>query len=454
MRLSQQHLRYVRLLEMSAPELDEAVERELEDNPALEEVPGTRPLPSSPLPSTAGSLPFHSPLSSTPELPGRPEIVVGDSGESIYDHLRAQLRERSLDPMVREVAEYLIDSVDANGYLRRALPLLEEDMAFHHGLEVSHATAREALEVVRSLDPPGVGAADLRDALILQLHRLPRSQHRDDALQILDTQFEAFAMKHTHRIVSLLHISEVRVADAVALIRTLNPKPGAPFGGAAADTANVIVPDFVISYDPDGRLTLALNNSIPELRIESSFAEAVDSMNRARKERLANHGGNEFVAARFADARDFIRILSQRQQTMMAVMTAIMQIQSEYFATEDVYRLRPMMIKDITALTGLDISAVSRATASKFVSTPWGVFPLRFFFSDTIGAERDTETLTNRKAEAEIKRIVDAEDKRHPLSDEKIRQAMLERGYDIKRRTVAKYRDRVGIPVARLRVKM
>lgn len=163
--------------------------------------------------------------------------------------------------------------------------------------------------------------------------------------------------------------------------------------------------------------------------------------------------GTEFITSRYNDARDFINILRQRQETLINVMTAIMQIQHDYFMTEDVYRLKPMMIKDIAAITGYDLSVISRATNNKYVSTPWGIFPLRFFFSDSIGEESDdsSETLTNRKIEAEIEDIVNKEDKRHPLSDERIKDIMLERGYDVSRRTIAKYRDRKGIPVARLR---
>lgn len=258
-------------------------------------------------------------------------------------------------------------------------------------------------------------------------------------------------MKHTHKIISGLRIGQERVKEAIDLILTLNPKPGASLDSTSYRT-NVIVPDLVVSNE-DGHLSVSLNNRVPELAIDRTFSEAVREMEETAASRRKARKGQEFVISRFNDARDFIRILRQRQETLIGVMTAIMKIQEEYFRTEDVYRLKPMMIKDISAMTGYDISVISRATNNKYVATPWGIFPLRFFFSDSIGEEGEdtSEALTNRKVEAEIAAIVEGEDKRHPLSDEKIKDMMEARGYEVSRRTVAKYRDRQGIPVARLR---
>jgi RNA polymerase sigma-54 factor len=325
-------------------------------------------------------------------------------------------------------------------------------MAFGPGIDVTETEAKEALDTVQDLEPYGVGAADLRECLRLQLVHLPQSQRRDDAIDIIDKQFEAFTMKHTHRIISGLKIDRERAKEAVDLILSLNPKPGAAVN-TDWDSANIIVPDLVV-WNEDGNLSVALNNRIPELEIDRSFSEAVAEMEGQAKRRQKK--GTEFITSRYNDARDFIRILKQRQETLMSVMTAIVKIQHDYFMTQDVYRLKPMMIKDISAITGLDLSVISRATNNKYVATPWGVFPLRFFFSDSIGDEGDepSDALTNRKIEAEIAALVEKEDKRHPLSDEKIRLEMEARGYDVSRRTVAKYRDRQGIPVARLRKEM
>ena len=200
------------------------------------------------------------------------------------------------------------------------------------------------------------------------------SQPKEDALKIIESQFEAFSMKHTHRIITGLKIDKERVRRAIDLILTLNPKPGASINSDAGNT-NIIIPDLVISTE-DGILSVATNNRIPELAIDRSFSEAVREMESGERRKAKR--GSEFITSRYNDARDFIKILRQRQETLITVMTAIMKIQHEYFMTQDVYRLKPMMIKDISAMTGLDLSVISRATNNKYVATPWGIFPLRF----------------------------------------------------------------------------
>lgn len=446
MRLSAQQLRFVKLLEFNAPELEDAIEREIEDNPALEVVEEA--------PQQERELPrYRTDVNNTSADDwSNYDFSPADSGETLYDSLLRQLSERNLSENELNAAKYIVGNLDSNGYLRRQLPNIINDMAFGPGIEVSIDEAQTALDTVKDLEPYGVGASDLRECLLIQLRHLSESQERDDAIKIIDSQFEAFSMKHTHRIITGLKMDKERVKNAIDLIVSLNPKPGASIN-PDSENANIIIPDLIINNE-DGDLSVALNNRIPELDIDRSFSEAVREMEATAKKRAKK--GSEFVITRFNDAKDFIRILKQRQETLISVMTAIMKIQEEYFQTQDVYRLKPMMIKDVAALTGFDLSVISRATNNKYVATPWGIFPLRFFFSDSIGDEGDdtTEILTNRKIEAEISALVEKEDKRHPLSDEKIRQEMQERGYDVSRRTVAKYRDRQGIPVARLRKEM
>lgn len=446
MRLSAQQLRFVKLLEFNAPELEDAIEREIEDNPALEVVEEA--------PQQERELPrYRTDVNNTSADDwSNYDFSPADSGETLYDSLLRQLSERNLSENELNAAKYIVGNLDSNGYLRRQLPNIINDMAFGPGIEVSIDEAQTALDTVKDLEPYGVGASDLKECLLIQLRHLSESQERDDAIKIIDSQFEAFSMKHTHRIITGLKMDKERVKNAIDLIVSLNPKPGASIN-PDSENANIIIPDLIINNE-DGDLSVALNNRIPELDIDRSFSEAVREMEATAKKRAKK--GSEFVITRFNDAKDFIRILKQRQETLISVMTAIMKIQEEYFQTQDVYRLKPMMIKDVAALTGFDLSVISRATNNKYVATPWGIFPLRFFFSDSIGDEGDdtTEILTNRKIEAEISALVEKEDKRHPLSDEKIRQEMQERGYDVSRRTVAKYRDRQGIPVARLRKEM
>lgn len=470
MRLSLQQLRYVKLLELNAPELESAVERELEENPALEATDAPSEAEKSAEMTEDGS-PFEESSEELQrndydddDLPpagftlrrgaavGSPEFTPADSDESLYDILNQQIDQKALAPLVAETAHYIIGSLDSNGYLRRGLEAVVDDMAFGPGIAVDMNTAREALEAVQSLEPAGVGATDLRDCLLLQLRRLPASQERDDATAILTDEFEEFALKHTHRLVSNLRIPERRIKQAIELIVSLNPKPGATVGTSASDRSMSIIPDFFID-NTDGEITISLNNSVPELRIDESFADAVRRMKDNAATRAARKG-NDFILNRYNDARDFIRLLRQRNETLFAVMTAIVQIQRDYFLSEDQSRLRPMMIKDISALTGYDISVISRATANKYAATPWGIFPLRYFFTESYNDEEGEEMFTRRQVEQEMRALVDAEDKRHPLSDENLRELLAAKGFDVSRRTVAKYRDLQGIPVARLRKEM
>lgn len=442
--LSPQQIRFVKLLEMNTPELEETVKKELEENVALEE--------KEPVSDNYVDSPVNSSFHRSSSEEESPVFTPSDREESIYDNLFAQLAERDLSEKIEEGAKYIIGNLDSNGYLDRPLTNIMDDLAFNEDIDLSPDEAQKALQAVRSLDPPGIGAFNLQDSLLLQLNALPQSTIRDNAIKILSDAYEAFTMKHKHRIISQLHLSASEVDEALDLIKTLNPRPGASLGSSARDEATVIIPDFIVNVE-DEDITVSLNSRIPELQIDTSFEKAVANMERSAKGRAKK--GSEYIMRNYNDAREFIAILSQRQRTMMDVMTAIVKIQKEYFLTQDVYSLRPMMIKNVAELTGLDFSVISRATNGKYVSTPWGIFPLRFFFSDSVGnISEGAEALTNRKIEEEIRSLVEKEDKKHPLSDQHIMEEMAKRGFDISRRTVAKYRDRMRIPVARLRKEM
>lgn len=456
---------------MNAPELDEAVTREMEANPALEAMDDAGVEQQEQENSLGDDTPVYlrRARNADPDASYR-DFAPADYSESLYDVLSRQVDELELPEEVAAMAHYIIGNLDSNGYLQRSLPRMLDDIAINTGNEVPAAVAREAYDVVRGLDPAGVGAENLRDCLLLQLRRLPQSAERDDAINIIENYFEAFSMRHSHKIISGAKMSKDRLDRANELILTLNPKPGASYGGESETAAGVVVPDFVVSRD-NGELFISLNNRIPDLAVEESFSEAMKGMEHRRGRPKK---GTEYVYSRYNEARDFINVLNQRQQTMMSVMTAIVNFQREYFETGDVYQMRPMMLKDLSRVTGLDASVISRATNNKYVAMPWGaVVSLRSFFSDNVakgssgpsvgekGKPADNEDgadnasgediLTNRKIEATIASLVDAEDKRHPLSDEKLRHKLLEQGYDISRRTIAKYRDRQGILVARLR---
>lgn len=462
-RLTQQQLRFVRLLELNAPEIDDAVERELEANPALT-IEHADPTPdlSSDAPDSNTPTYFNFGSRRLNADPDTPSFTPRDNSETLADILIRQISERDVSPEVAETARYIVGNLDSNGWLTRSLPRMLDDLAINRGQHVDDAIGREALDLVRSLDPAGVGAENLADTLLLQLRRLPESQRRDDAIGIISKFFREYHMRHSHKIISGLGISRERLDDANALILSLNPKPGAPYGGAEETAAAIIIPDFIVT-DDDGELSIQLNGRTPELTIEESFAEAMREMEQQSKN---TRKGSEFISSRFNDARDFIQIIQRRNRTLMSVMTAILSYQKEYFRTGDVFTLRPMMLKDLAATTGLDISVISRATANKSVAMPWGeVLPLRSFFSGKVNApapghakpspenETDDNDLTNRQIQAAISRLISKEDPGHPLSDERLRAILEQQGYDISRRTVAKYRDRAGIPIARLRKK-
>lgn len=451
--ITQLQLRYVNALEKNAREFDQEVEKELEENSALEAEadPGHEELQLKET-HAASYYPF---LYSGAD--DRPEFTPRDDSETLYDSLRTQLSERSLPDDVREAASYIIDSLEPDGYLRRPLSALAEDMMFHHGLSFPEGVMREAVEAIRAMDPPGVGADSLQQCLLLQLHRLQPSAVSRDALRIVEKKFDALTSRHYHKIISGLKIKEEDLRKALDLIVSLNPRPGLAVGNLTDDAVNVVVPDFIISEDADtGELSISLNNRIPELKISESFTSAVKALDLEKRKRKAKTPENQYILSHFNEASDFIKVFRQRQQTLYMVMSAIVKLQRDYFETADIYALHPMMLKDLERETGLDKSTISRATKNKFVDLPWGTYPLRFFFSDTKGskekaAEGDGPALTNRKIEAEIKKIIEEEDKKHPLSDAALLKELHSRGLDIARRTVTKYRERCGIPSSRFR---
>lgn len=449
--ITQRQLRFVNALEKTAQEFDREVEKELEENNALEAEPD----------------PGHSELRfPDPERTPRyyqthqsafeeaPEFAPRDYSATLYDSLRTQLAEqRSLSPDTVKAAEYIIDSLEPDGYLRLSLEDIREDMEFHHGLYLPEEALQEALRAIRGMDPAGIGASDLRDCLLLQLRRLSPSPVLSDAIAIVEKKFDALSSRHYHKILSGLRMKEERLRPALELITSLNPRPGLAIGDDTEST-NIVIPDFIISEDTEtGEFTIHVNNRIPELRIAESFESAIKDLETSRRQRLAKSDANQYVLSKLNDAREFIQIFKQRQQTLFMVMSAIVKLQREYFETADIYNLRPMMLKDIERETGLDLSTISRATKNKSVDLPWGVFPLRFFFTQSQGGGEgaDGSAITNRQIEEEIRKIVNEENKKRPLSDQAIAVKLEERGYPISRRTVTKYRERIDIPIARLR---
>lgn len=465
-RLSPMQMRLVRMLEMSEPEIEEEVRREIDDNPALEAVehPASSEHDEQPYGESAEQMqladyaseddipPYRLEASNRGFDSGYIEPVAVAAGESLMESLMSQLAQTDLDRRQLAIASYIVGNLDDNGYMTRTLPQIEDDLAIDAGIEVSMDELKEIFARIRSLDPAGVGAYDLRDCLSLQLRRLPDMPPVKVAREIVSDYFDIFSLRHFDRLASALGVSRDELREADEVIRSLDPKPASLFGESDADErARHIIPDFYVDVDQNDRITVTMPNNIPELSIERSFDIAADNtvreadMSRSRREALA------FISRKRQEASDFIELLRMRRVTLMNVMEAIARIQREFFITEDEEHLRPMVLKDIAAITGQDISVISRATAGKYVATQAGVYPLKFFFNERVG---ESDDVSSREIMAAIQRQIEAEDSASPLSDDALTARLTAEGYDIARRTVAKYRERLGIPVARLRKKI
>jgi len=475
-RLTPLQVRYVRMLEMSGPEFEDEIRNAVDEMPALEasspEMPGPEADEAA---ATEDGSRFSESASemqiadyrSEDDIPdylargmygrsqgtadsGFQEPVAAAGAESLFDNLTRQLDELEISPDERVIARYIIGNLDDNGYLTRDIPSLADDIAVAEGRDFPSDLIREVWRKVRTLDPPGVGAVDLRDCLLLQLRRLPRSVETLSASEIIRDYFDLFAKKHFSRIATSMGIDEDRLRAALAVIGRLNPKPGGLLE-TPGGTAQAVIPDFMVEADPEGNLSLTLLNHVPELSIERSFA--ADTPLPEASPRAAN-AARMFLKQKRDEASDFIKLVGMRQQTLFTVMSAILKCQREFFLTEDEARIKPMVLRELAAMTGLDLSVVSRATQGKYVMTPHGVYPLKMFFNERLrkdappGEETDN---TTPRIMAAMKSIIEREDKSHPLSDEQITRRLTADGFDIARRTVAKYREKLGFPVGRLR---
>ncbi|MCM1505368.1 MAG: RNA polymerase factor sigma-54 [Muribaculum sp.] len=456
-RLSPVQVKFGQMLEMSAPEAEDEVRRALDDNPALEIAEGHDDVPKDEFTESPEDLQLAD-YRSDEDVPyyrthirnrsdDEPyyEPMAVDTSSTIIDALTAQLAEHNLTDRQRMMAIYVIGNLDDNGYLTRDVNSMAYDVESHTGVSVSPAEMKEVLEVVRSLDPPGIGAIDLRDCLLLQLKRLPATDTSRLATEVVGHYFDLFALKHYSRISASLGITPDTLREAVNLIRTLNPKPAALLGEDPADEKKQhIVPDFYVEAE-GGSVTLTLPNSIPELQVEETFRDKHPAGGGSDAENEASL----FIKQKRSEAEEFIQVVKMRQATLFRTMSAIVRIQHDFFANgEDESLLHPMILKDIAAITHDDLSVISRATSGKYVATPSAIYPLRMFFKEHPRVE---DSVSSREAMAALKTLVEGEDKSHPLSDEAIMSELDRLGYPIARRTVAKYREKLGIPVARLR---
>ena len=379
------------------------------------------------------------------------EMVYGDT-TSFYDKLKEQMDMQILTDKEKQIMEYLIGSLDEDGLLRKDLDSICDELIIYHNIDVSEKEIEHVLHKLQSFDPAGVGGRSLQECLLLQVKRLPKGVLRKTMEEVFEDYFDEFTKKHWDKIKSGLELNETQLETLKDEIRKLNPKPGASLGETDGRNMQQINPDFIVDTADDGTITFTLNRgNMPELTVSPSFTDMIetykkhkDQMSRKDKEALL------YAKEKVDKAQGFIEAIKQRRHTLIITMKAIIDIQRQFFLDGDEANLKPMILKDVAERTKLDISTISRVRIEKYVQTKWGIFPLKFFFTDSYTTE-DGEELSTRKIKIALQHLIENEDKKKPLSDDAISKVMKEKGFPIARRTVAKYREQLGIPVARLR---
>ena len=378
------------------------------------------------------------------------EYSTLSTSDSLRQHLESQLGFRHLNERQHSIGLFLIGSIDDDGYLRRDLESISDDMAFRQNMEVSVAELQEVLEVIQTFDPVGVGARDLRECLLIQLKAKPQTPSVACAYEVIDQNFDAFTKKHYDKIAAKLGISEGQLKEVVAEIVKLNPRPGSNFTDSFTGQPQPIIPDFILDIK-DGELQLSLNSyNVPELRVSKGYTQLLQDYTDKNSSAEPDKEAVNFIKQKIDSAKWFIESIKQRQNTLLNTMQAIIDFQHDYFIDGDEAKLRPMILKDIAEITHLDISTVSRVVNSKYIQTHFGIFLLKHFFSEGMLTSSGEEVST-REVKNILSECVASEDKRNPITDEQLAAVLNEKGYRIARRTVAKYREQLNIPVARLR---
>lgn len=475
--VTQQQLLQAQLIELPITQLLDRVNAEMDDNPALEvntdEDTEFSEFPENP--DNAESSDSYeqeqrqSALDDALESIGRDdeelpiyqggqsfqeerEDVVYGASLSFYDQLKEQMGVMDMNDHQRYIMEYLIGSLDDDGLLRKSIDTISDELAIYHSIDATPQEIEQVLHLLQEFDPAGIGGRSLQECLLLQIQRREPSRLRDLMEKVVNDYFEAFTKKHWRKIQQAMKLNDMQTEVLMGELRKLNPKPGAALSETVGHAMQQITPDFIIDTQDDGTVTFQLNSGeIPELHVSPSFTDTLreyhdnkEHMSRQMKEALL------YTKKKVDAAQGFIEAIKVRRQTLSLTMKAIIQWQHRYFEEGDEALLRPMILRDIAEKTGLDVSTISRVSNSKYAQTRWGTFPLRHFFSDSyVTAEGDE--LSTREIKASLQDLIDAEDKRKPLSDEALGKLLAEKGYPIARRTVAKYREQLGIPIARLR---
>ena len=460
--LSPLQLLTARLLALTTIEMEERVRGEVIDNPALEAsahdeasdiVAGDEDAYNETSEallagdySSEDDIPDYK-LNALPQSPEQQVFQYADT-LSFYDYLLGQLHEQPLTEDQTLIGEYLIGSLDEDGLLHKSLLTIADELAIYHGLDVYERDIEEVLLRIQQFDPAGIGGRSLQECLLLQLDRKEHTPLVEQQHQLLTQCYDEFTHKRWDKIEQRLGWSADEVGAVIDELVKLNPRPGASLSDSMERSTAQIVPDFTVDTF-DENITLTLNNqNVPQLRVSGEFMQMLDE--QAASTHADSRNAAQFLRQKIDSARDFIHAIQQREQTLTRTMEAIVALQRPFFLEGDESLLRPLILKDVAEYTGYDISTISRATISKYVQTPFGIFPLRYFFSDGI-TNAEGEEVSVKEVHNIIKELVAAEDKVAPLTDEQLVEALAQRGFKVARRTIAKYRDQLHIPVARMR---
>ena len=464
-RLSPQQIQLMKLLQVPTMELEQRIKQEIEENPALEEGAekdedefGDEEYDDTDTNEEedfdiSDYLDDDADYKTQVSNKGRDEDdkVIPLSGEQTFqERLTEQLHLLAMDDHQFMIASTIIGNLDESGYLKREIEAIVDDLAFSANFSTTEEEVEEILELIQELDPAGIGARDLRECLLLQINRKQDGDiTKFTAKKILEEYFEEFTKKHYTKIQKKLEIDDEDLKEAISEIVKLNPKPGGSMK-AAGGTYQQIIPDFMLT-EIEGRLQLTINGrNAPELKVSKDYKQMLQKYAEGAKGSKADKEAFTFVKQKLDGAKWFIDAIKQRQNTLLLTMNAIMEYQKSYFLSGDETQLKPMILKDIAEKVDLDISTISRVANSKYVQTTQGIFPLKYFFSESLSTDSGEEVST-REVKKILSEAVDGEDKRKPLTDEKLANLLKEKGYNIARRTVAKYREQLNIPVARLR---
>ncbi len=470
-KLSPLQIQMIRMLESTTLEMEERIQQELDENPVLEEVEGEcrrEELPSeteehdvtdSAYDDADFSMSDYKTDDDTPSYKLRDDNYSEEDRRdsplaesvSLHDLLHDQLRLKNIGKEIEELAEYVIGNIDHDGYLRREAESMVDDYMFQTGKQIADEKMREAVAAVQSLEPAGIGACNLQQCLLLQLQRKKQTPAVVNAIKILDGNFDDFSKKHYDKIMKKFNLEEEDLRNVVSEIIKLNPKPGSSLDSSMGSTSVQIIPDFIVECEDD-EIILSLNDrNIPELRISQDYVDQLEMLTQSKKGMSEDRmNAALFIKQKVDAAKWFISSVKQRQETLRCTMQAIISKQKEFFKTGDETKLKPMVLKDIANATGFDISTISRVSNSKYVMTDFGVFLLKDFFSESMTTE-DGEEVSNKEIKKILEECVQNEDKRSPLTDDRLSDILKEHGYVIARRTVAKYRKQLNIPVASLR---